>query len=474
MDKKFDVRGERIKELREKYIISMEALAQLSGFSGKSHIQQLESGKLYSIKHLNLMLMAKALNCTPDYLTGASDSPDESCTAVEDLNFTEYDVEHLEKVQKQIAIHMENLNSLNAYIEKLVTTRKRNQNLQSPNEKTKDSNADVTTATIENSSSQAINESVNSTADEIKVPSEIDNAVCTSSDPKATKVLSKLPFIHGKRDETKITLGKGVEYGTPADDLACRIKLLKPNAFGLLYYYLPYLQSATDDNINALRSFLEFQLNKPNPRRATFDEKLTPRDYILNRLYNDILPRIYKCVFDCLNDSKIAAQIPQVYSEQVQKEFKESLDAFLRDTNHRLRLSLDKTILTLHLADKASEKSHDSNTFPMETIELFLGEVVAKTLASLYIKDDAIANISENILDTFKTALKEDLKKNNLLITLKEKPSYSVMTASKKQVFNKKFLDTFCTKDNVDTCVTLIKPMVENAIKESQKSIGFQ
>ena len=74
--------GERIKKRRLDLKLSQEEIAQSLGYTSRSSISKIESGK-NDIPHSKVADFAEALQTTPVYLMGLSDKP-ESFKSVED------------------------------------------------------------------------------------------------------------------------------------------------------------------------------------------------------------------------------------------------------------------------------------------------------------------------------------------------------------------------------------------------------
>ena len=65
---------EKIKMLRTQLRLSQDELAKLTGYTDRSSIAKIESGKV-DLTESKIIALAKALSVSPSYLMGLSDSP---------------------------------------------------------------------------------------------------------------------------------------------------------------------------------------------------------------------------------------------------------------------------------------------------------------------------------------------------------------------------------------------------------------
>ena len=66
--------NDKIKALRKQKRLSQDALAQLTGYTDRSSIAKIEAGKV-DLTESKLLAFAKALDVSPSYLMGLSDTP---------------------------------------------------------------------------------------------------------------------------------------------------------------------------------------------------------------------------------------------------------------------------------------------------------------------------------------------------------------------------------------------------------------
>lgn len=71
----FEAIAQRIKQRRMKLDLSLQDVAEITGMS-KSTLQRYESGSIRNIPLQKLGILASALQATPDFILGLTDSPD--------------------------------------------------------------------------------------------------------------------------------------------------------------------------------------------------------------------------------------------------------------------------------------------------------------------------------------------------------------------------------------------------------------
>jgi transcriptional regulator with XRE-family HTH domain len=74
VEEKPQLKGSRVRELRERLGLTQEELAKRAGLE-RSHISQMESGRRANVEAWVLARLAAALNTSMDYLLGLTDNP---------------------------------------------------------------------------------------------------------------------------------------------------------------------------------------------------------------------------------------------------------------------------------------------------------------------------------------------------------------------------------------------------------------
>lgn len=82
--KKSKITGERIRERRLNMDLTQEQLAARTGYTSKSAISRIESGKS-DLNQTKIRMFAIVLNTTPQFLMGWTDNPSPELSASENL-----------------------------------------------------------------------------------------------------------------------------------------------------------------------------------------------------------------------------------------------------------------------------------------------------------------------------------------------------------------------------------------------------
>lgn len=313
MPKKLEICAERIIELRKKNHLTQNDLADLCSLS-RQQIHQFENKKVFRTDKDLIFRLSNALCCTPDYLQGLVDAPDQIRSGY--TIKTEIDNQ---KQVKIIQVPSDVLKKLCTYFDK---------NKIDDNDKSKEKT--------------------------IEVSFEILNLIHKHFPKIEPNNISPTP------NQAPLVLSKPFQTGNFRDALIHKIYSLPSSRQSALFTIIDWMKCADDAQIDSFKRIGK-EIFSYTPK---YEKKiLSVQDYIFCRIRDEILPNIeeeaYKFVFSeyaselessKMEDSKFNAAISQ------------NLGDFQKETKQKLQLKIKNAVIpNKHLS------SHD-HYYTMERV----------------------------------------------------------------------------------------------------------